>query len=138
MSLVKQAHQYLQAVLDENVVEEGKSPELAERILRALALNESQAVTYKTLRADMAYGEDGRTASDDTIVSYLEFFKRLHLTEDLCGWEPPLRAKARVRVKPKRYFVDPSLAAALLSATPAPLIKGHADARHALREPCTP
>lgn len=117
------AHQYLQAVLDENVVEEGKSPELAERILRALALNESQAVTYKTLRADMAYGEDGRTASDDTIVSYLEFFMRLHLTEDLCGWEPPLRAKARVRVKPKRYFVDPSLAAALLSATPAPLIK---------------
>ena len=67
-------------MLDENVVEKGKSPELAERILRALALNESQAVTYKTLRADMAYSEDGRTVSDDTIVSYLEFFKRLHLT----------------------------------------------------------
>ena len=33
-----------------------------------------------------------------------------------------MRAKARVRVKPKRYFCDPSLAAALLGATPQALL----------------
>ena len=33
-----------------------------------------------------------------------------------------MRAKARVRVKPKRYFCDPSLAAALLGATPDRLL----------------
>ena len=36
---------------------------------------------------------------------------RLKVTEQLNGWEPPMRSKARVRIKPKRYFCDPSLAA---------------------------
>lgn len=117
------AGQYLQAVLDDNVIDEGKSPVTAQRLMRALALNESQAVTYKTLARDMSYGEAGHLTSEETIASYLDFFDRLHLTENLNGWEPPLRAKSRVRVKPKRYFVDPSLAAALLSATPGRLLK---------------
>ena len=34
-----------------------------------------------------------------------------------------MRSKARVRVKPKRYFCDPSLAAALLGATPDRLMR---------------
>lgn len=33
-----------------------------------------------------------------------------------------MRSKARVRVKPKSYFCDPSLAAALLGATPGRLL----------------
>jgi len=110
------AGQYIQAILDVNVIDEGRSPELAFGLMRALAVNESQAVTYKTLSRDMGRAS-GRT-SDETIASYLELFHRLYLTEDLCGWKPPMRAKARVRVKPKRYFVDPSLAVALLNATP--------------------
>lgn len=108
------ARQYVQSVLDINVLEEGRSPETALALLRALAINESQAVTYRTLARDMG---DGTGSSDDTIASYLDLFDRLKLTEDLRGWEPPMRAKARVRVKPKRYFCDPSLAAALLGAT---------------------
>lgn len=34
-----------------------------------------------------------------------------------------MRSKSRVRVKPKRSFVDPSLAAALLHATPSRLLR---------------
>lgn len=34
-----------------------------------------------------------------------------------------MRAKARVRVKPKRHFADPSLAAALIGAAPESLLK---------------
>ena len=63
----------------------------------------------------MSYGE--KVPAADTINAYLDLFDRLGLTEPLYGWEPPMRAKARVRVKPKRYFCDPSLAAALLNAT---------------------
>ena len=33
-----------------------------------------------------------------------------------------VRSKARVRVRPKRYFCDPSLAAVLLGATPERLL----------------
>lgn len=114
--------QYIQSVLDTNVIDEGKSPAIAMSLMEALAMNASQAVTYNTLAKDMAMGERN-SVSDDTIASYLELFSRLHLTEDLTGWEPPMRAKARVRVKPKRYFVDPSLTAALLGATPKRLLK---------------
>ena len=112
--------QYIQAVLDANVMDEGKSPATALALMRALAMNESQAVTYKTLARDMSLGE--AAPDDSTIKSYLELFERLKLTEDLYGWEPPMRSKARVRVKPKRYFVDSSLAAALLGATPVALL----------------
>lgn len=114
--------QYLQAVLDANVMDEGKSPAVALAAMRALALNAGRAVTYKTLIGDMAQGEGQGVVSEETLVSYLEMFDRLYLTEELPGWEPPLRSKARVRVKPKRYFVDPSLAAALMGATPERLL----------------
>ena len=114
------AAQYIQSVLDVNVIEDGRSPETAFRLMRALASNVSQAVTYKTLAKDMSAGE---AAPDvDTIAAYLGLFDRLKLTEELYGWEPPMRSKARVRVKPKRYFCDPSLPAALLGATPEKLL----------------
>ena len=89
--------------------------------MRALALNESQAVTYKTLAKDMSNGE--AVPTDETIASYLELFDRLNITEELRGWSPPMRGKARARVKPKRYFCDPSLAAALLGAEPTRLLR---------------
>lgn len=116
------AVQYIQSVLDTNVIDEGKSPVTAMALMKALALNASQAVTYGTLAKDMALGEKD-SVSEDTVKAYLELFSRLHLMEDLMGWEPPMRAKARVRVKPKRYFVDPSLTTALLGATPKRLLK---------------
>lgn len=59
---------------------------------------------------------------EDTVAAYLELFGRLKLIEELRGWGPPMRSKTRVRVKPKRYFCDPSLASALLGATPERLL----------------
>lgn len=114
------AAQYTRAVLDINVIEEGRSPQTAYALMKALALNESQAATYRTLMRDMA--QETSAASDKTIADYLGLFERLYLIENLNGWEPPLRAKSRVRVKPKRYFADPSIAAALLGATPQTLL----------------
>lgn len=116
------AAQYIQAVLDVNVIEEGKAPDVALSLMRALAFNESQAVTYRTLASDMG-SSIARTVDDDTVSSYLSLFDQLFITEKLNGWVPPMRAKARVRVKPKRYFADPWLAAALVDATPARLLR---------------
>lgn len=116
------ATQYVRSVVGGNVADEDRSPAIAQALMRALAVNESQAVTYKTLAADMAGGE-GSAPTTQTIAAYLELLSRLYVVEELPGWEAPLRAKARVRVKPKRYFVDPSLAAALLGATPDRLLR---------------
>lgn len=118
---IETANQYIGAVLDINVLEDGRSPDTALSLMRALAVNESQAVTYKTLSKDMAAG--AAAPGTDTIAAYLELFDRMHLTQGLNGWEPPMRSKARVRVKPKRYFCDPSLPAALLGATPERLLQ---------------
>lgn len=46
-------------------------------------MNESQAVTYKTLIKDASYGEAG--PDERAIAAYLDLFNRLKLTEDLCG-----------------------------------------------------
>lgn len=112
--------QYVQAALDVNVAEEGRSPAAALALMRALAMNAGRAVTTKTLMADTA--ASGAELGPDAVASYLELLDRLYITEPLCGWEPPMRAKARVRVRPKRCFVDPSLAAALMGATPERLL----------------
>lgn len=114
------ASQYVQSVLNVNVIEENRSPETALALMKALALNVTQAATYKTLAKDMSYGE--ATPSAETITSYIDLFVRLGLVDELPGWEPPMRSKARVRVKPKRYFCDPSLPAALLNAMPSKLL----------------
>ena len=39
-------------------------------------------------------------SSDDTLASYLALLDCLYITEELPGWEPPLRSKAGVRVIP--------------------------------------
>ncbi len=44
------------------------------------------------------------------------------VVEPLPGWSTHLRSKATLRTKPKRYFVDPSLAAAAVWATPQGLL----------------
>lgn len=86
-------------------------------------MNVAQAPTYETLAKDMTYGDEDRSPSIPTIKTYLEELKRLYLVTNLEGWAPPLRSKARVRTKPKRYFIDPSLAAALIGASPRTMLR---------------
>ena len=115
------ATQYINAVLDANVVQEGRSPQMALALMRALAMNVEQAATLKTLARDAACGGDAPV--EETVSAYLELFERLKIVESLYGWEPPMRSKARVRTKPKRCFCDPSLAASLLGASSDGLLR---------------
>lgn len=115
--------EYIASVLDVSVPKMNKSPETTRALMRALAVNIAQAPKYSTLAADMAYGDEKREPDTQTVKSYLEMLKDFYLLTDLEGWEPPLRAKNRVRTKPKRYFVDPSLPAAALGASPRTLLR---------------
>lgn len=45
------------------------------------------------------------------------------MREELPCWDAPIKARNRMRVKPKRYFVDPSLAVAALGANPSRLLE---------------
>ncbi|WP_335341214.1 ATP-binding protein [Bifidobacterium panos] len=112
---------YIRSVLETSVPRLGLNPEIMRSLMKALAVNVAQSPSYETLAGDMAYGDESRTPSIPTVKRYMEELGRLYLVHDLSGWEPPLRSKARVRTKPKRYLADPSLAAALVGAAPSVL-----------------
>ena len=87
------------------------------RFLTSIARNMGQAVTYQTIASDIVEGDIGsksELASRQHIDALISMFRERFILEDLCGWDAPVRSKSRVRVKPKRSFVDPSLTAALL------------------------
>lgn len=99
-----------------------ESGDTAERLLFALARNFGQAATYGTLLRDVSDPSAGVGVSEATLVSYLELFRDLYLLEEIPGWLPPARSPKRVRTKPKRYLVDPSLAVAELGISPEGLL----------------
>ena len=111
--------QYLTSVIDVEIPQQGKNPTTAHNILRALALNTAQPVKNTTIIRDL--GEND-TISRPTLNSYLDLFRELFILEELESWAPQLRSK-NVLTRPKSYFVDPSLPASLLGATPNRLLR---------------
>lgn len=98
-----------------------RDPERVGRLLRSLARNVATHATDTTLATD-AGGSHG-ALKDDTVRDYLTALERLMIVEDQPAWAPHLRSKSILRNAAKRHFVDPSLAAAALRATPQRLLK---------------
>lgn len=92
-----------------------------ELLLRSLARNESTVVGVTTLKLDIAQA-DGLEMDDNTISSYLDALTRLFVLENQKPFASSLRSGTRVRKAEKRHFCDPSIAAALLKATPEKLM----------------
>ena len=110
---------YLDALFDVSMPKAGKSPALARRIAASLARNVATSAKLATIALDAA--KDGSAPDEDTVSSYLDEFSRNYFSEELPGWDAPVRAKSRLRTKPKRYFADPSVAASLLNVDAARL-----------------
>jgi len=110
-------NQYLDTLIS-SIGKKGRANEyMLRRFLVSMARNIGQAATYQTIGRDIAQGDfDGKNGfvSRQQIEALLSTFKERFIIEDICGWDAPVRAKSRVRIKPKRSFVDPSLTAALL------------------------
>ena len=106
---------------DVNAVDEAdRDPIRLRRLLESLSRNLATTATNATLTNDVN-GESG--LSRETVSEYLRALQRLYVVEDLPHWITHLRSKAKLRNSPKRHFVDPSLAAAALTATPERLIR---------------
>ena len=121
------ARQYLDEIVAYAAGKTGKSAPVLHRLVRSLSRNLAASVSHTTLISDMAQGEDAQASgrmSRETIASYLEVLQNLYILEDLNGWDAPVRARARVRTRPKRYLADPSLAAASLGISPKVLLDG--------------
>lgn len=112
--------EYLDLLFDVTMKAQGRSSDTSRNVAVSLARNLGAAATLKTIAADVGRG-DG-SPSTQTVAGYLEDLKANYLFDELPGWDAPVRAKSRVRSKPKRYFDDPSMAAALLGVSPQRLL----------------
>lgn len=96
-------------------------PERVGAFLRSLARHVATYAAATTLAADA--GGEGGPVDDDTVRDYLAALARLMVVEDQPAWAPHLRSRSVLRSGPKRHFVDPSLAAAALGASPDRLLR---------------
>ena len=116
--------EYIEAVINDDVYRiDGIKRDLSKMklLLRSLARNESTTVTNKTLKKDIKAVDD-EDIDVDTIASYLDVFSRLFITDNQPPFSSNIRSSVRVRQAEKKHFSDPSLACALLKATPEKLL----------------
>ena len=117
-------NEYLNAVIDDDVNRiDGvrRDSKKIRLLLRSLARNESTTATNRTLKNDVRAIDDD-DIDVETVATYLDIFDRLFLTDNQPPFSARLRSSVRVKQAEKRHFCDPSLACALLKATPEKLI----------------
>ncbi len=90
-------------------------------LMRSLARNVATETSATRLAAD-AEVDTSDGVSAQSVRKYLDALTRLHVLEEQPAWRAHLRSAVRQRVSPKWHFVDPSLAAAALEASPRTLL----------------
>ena len=118
------AKEYVKSLIHEEVrsvdgVE--RNTEKMQNVLRSLARNISTQVSNSTIEADIKNNFDN-DISRPTLTDYLNTLEKLFVIEDVKATNLNLRSKYALRTKPKKYFVDPSIATAILDLKPMDLI----------------
>lgn len=116
------AKDYVNAVCEEDVSKIDnvqRNPTLARLILRSYARNICTLVQKTKMLADVS-GEMEST-SIKTFEDYVGALERLFVIEDIPAWSPAIRSATSIRSSKKRCFVDPSIAVAVLGASPQSL-----------------
>lgn len=117
--------EYLRAVIEDDVFRvDGirRDTDKMQRLLRSLARNESTTATNRKLQEDIK-AVDADDIDMNTLMAYLDIFRRLFLIEEQPPFSSNIRSSLRVKQAAKRHFCDPSLACALLGLKPQALIQ---------------
>lgn len=108
---------YLELLFGQSVPALGGNEELVRRTAQSLARNLGQPATLGTLARDV-YAHEGEgpvsKAEENEVSRCLDLLARTFAIDEVPGWVPASRSPKRMRVKPKRYFADPSLAVVVL------------------------
>ena len=118
------AKEYVKSLIHEEVrsvdgVE--RNTEKMQNVLRSLARNISTQVSNSTIEADIKNNFDD-DISRPTLTDYLNTLEKLFVIEDVKATNLNLRSRYALRTKPKKFFVDPSIATAILDLKPMDLI----------------
>lgn len=111
---------YLDVIINTDVrrVDEvRRDPDGVRRLIASYARNIATDASMRTIARTDEVG-----LSEPTLRDYLNALRRLFMIEDQESWKPSLRSRVRLAATPKRHLTDPSLAAAVLGATPARLL----------------
>ncbi len=114
---------YFDALFDVSIPRKGLSGLQSRRVAQSLARNLGSALKLSTVAQDAQISASNAKAAAEKAAQHIEALESLYVIDSLPGWDAPIRSKSRLRVKPKRYFADPSLAASLLQVTPARLLE---------------
>lgn len=113
------ARDYLNVICDEDISRidgRHRNPSLARLILRTYARNLCSVAKKTSMLSDISIEMEGTAMS--TFDDYVDVMERLFVLEDLEAWNPAIRSKTSIRTGKKRCFTDPSIAVAVLGATP--------------------
>ena len=119
------AQEYVKSLIHEEVKKVDnveRNPEKMRNVLRSLARNISTPVSNTTLENNIKNSFDDYI-SRPTLADYLNTLEKLFVIEDINVTNLNFRSKYAIRTRPKKYFVDPSIATAILEMKPNDLIK---------------
>ena len=108
---------YLDALFEVNIPRKGLKGAESRNVMQALARNLGSAPRWYTVAADARFDQPEKKAAAEKAAAHVGALKELYVVEEVCGWDAPIRSKSRLRIKPKYYFADPSLAARMLNVT---------------------
>jgi len=99
-----------------------RNPEKLLNVLRSLARNISTSVAFSTIEGDVKNNFDD-DISRPTLTDYLNALEKLFVIENVNATNLNFRSKYALRTKSKKYFVDSSIATAVLEMKPNNLIQ---------------
>ena len=97
-----------------------RNPDRVRNLLKSLARNISTLTTAETILQDLKTNDS--TICEKTLSSYMNALRKIFLVEDVPAWSRSLKSRLAIRSAAKRQFVDPSVATAVLGATPGRLL----------------
>jgi predicted AAA+ superfamily ATPase len=115
---------YVEAIINQDISrvdDVEKNPNRVRLLLRSLARNIATMASVQTILKDVESTET--SLSDKTFAMYYNALRRIFVIEDLPAWSPSLRSKTAIRTSPKRHFVDPSIAAAVMRINPEAVLQ---------------
>lgn len=118
------AREYVKSLIHEEVKQiDGveRNPEKMQNVLRSLARNVSTQVTNSTIESDVKNTFEYEI-SRPTVIDYLNTLEKLFVVENMKATNLNFRSKYALRTKPRKYFVDPSIVAAILEIKPSDLL----------------
>lgn len=98
-----------------------KNPERVKRLMRSYARNQGSQVPNTVIAQGISPNGESQT-DPETVALYLNALRKIFVVEDMPAWTPNLRSKTAIRSTDTRYYVDPSIAAAVLGIGPNDLL----------------